>query len=423
MRRDAGAVSQPPDKRNPWAKYQQGSVRLPPAAVAPVAKPLELPEPELTATTPAPVAPTAADPGLTRPPMPLDVTRRPKPAPAKGDPALTRAPFARLTSASPQASASAPKRTKPNRPAAPAPGVDAADALAELPPGSTGNPFVSAELKEAAERARRSDVRRAMVKAAGGVLLGLIVLHVLLTRVIWRVPDPESLSRHVTQAMEAVLPLVSTERQPLRLGQVRAVLAEQADAHHLRYIAEITLRLSQPLYVPAHTNGTSQYRLHQESLQSARADELRLRLFPEGEGPPVPEMPLLIQVSHREEEPVVVRVPFTAERTAWTWRLQPPRLDLRSVDRTLAGEILAHYAGSPHLVFGNENLDEVQARTQAAKAYIVRVQQAIQRVASAGAVAEPATPQSDPPNSPAKDAKEAAEKPASEPAAAPPKGP
>ena len=385
---------------------------LPPAAPNAASGPANPPDQPVS----APVV-ESADPGLTRPPMPLDVTRRPR-AP-KPDPSLTPAPFAKLTPASPKRATAKVGGATAGRATPATPRANETLEAGDLPEGSTGNPFLSGELKEAAERERRRAVRTGLLKAAGGIALGLVVLHFLLTRVIWRFPEPDVLSRHVTQAMEAVLPLVSTSRQPLRAGEARAVLAERDDAHHLRYIAEITLRLSEPFYVPAHTNGTGPYRLHQESLQSARADELRLRLFPEGDGPPVPEMPLLIQVSHRVDEPVVVRIPFTAERTAWTWRLQPPRLDLRNVDRNLAGDGIGHYAGSPHLVFGNESLNEVEALTQAARAYIIRVQQAIQRVAAAGAVQEPAAPKADP----AKKPDDPAEKQPADPAASAPKGP
>jgi hypothetical protein len=177
----------------------------------------------------------------------------------------------------------------------------------------------------------------------------------------------------------------------------------------MRYVAEVTLRLRQPLYAPANTNGTDAYRRLQESLQTAQADELKFQLFAAGSGPKAPELPLLLQLSHRAGEAFVVRVPFDATRTGWTWRIDPPQLGLRSIDTPFTGYALARYGGSPYLVFGtSESRTDIRQREKLARDYIVAVAKEVQKHANVEAVADAA------PEAPAVELPQIAEAPAIE---------
>ena len=76
---------------------------------------------------------------------------------------------------------------------------------------------------------------------------------------------------------------------------------------------------------------------------------------------------------------IVVRVRFEARRFTWAWRLEPPGLALRSVNRTLAGDSLERYEASPYLVFGAPGtMVEIRQRMKKARDYIVSVAKEVQ---------------------------------------------
>ena len=256
-------------------------------------------------------------------------------------------------------------------------------------PGCTAAPFITAMQREAVARElkRRSMIRFGRVLAIAAVLA--VLLHVTMTRFVWATPSETALQAHVRRLPDAVLPLFSSARQPLQADSVVITQADQIDAKNFRYVASVTLRLRKPLYIPAVTNGTVQYRRLQQALLTARDQELRFNLFNAADAPEAPTLPLLLQQSHRAGETIVVRVPFTARRFGWSWRIDAAQLALNLANRALEGDSLERYAGMPHLIFGSPaTLADVRQRVKLANNYLLAVAKTVQRQAEVVAVAE-----------------------------------
>lgn len=190
-----------------------------------------------------------------------------------------------------------------------------------------------------------------------------------------------------------VIPLYSSARQPLQADGVTFEETDHVDSQRIRYAAEIKLTLRKPLYIPAVTNGTDAYRQLQERLQAARQRDLKFNIFLPGQGPPVPALPLLIQVSHHEGETIVARVPFEARRRGWRWRLLPPLVALRSANHPLIGDSLEHFASAPYLVFGDPNSRaEIRVLMKQATDYMYSVAKEVQKRSEVQAMVETPKP-------------------------------
>ena len=256
-------------------------------------------------------------------------------------------------------------------------------------PGSTAAPFITAMQKEAVARELK---RRAKVRHAKQVLVAIaafVVLQFALARLVFNVPSEAALREHVANLPEDLLPFYSSLRQPLQTDGVVIAQSDQIDSNHYRFVASITLRLRKPLYVAAATNGTVQYRRLQDALISAREQDLRFNLFSQADALETPVLPLLLQQSHQAGEAIVVRVPFTARRFGWQWRLDPVQIGLRSVNRALEGDSLDRYDDIPYLIYGvPSTLGDIRLRTKQANQYVLEVTKAIQRRANVQAVAD-----------------------------------
>lgn len=260
-------------------------------------------------------------------------------------------------------------------------------------PVVTNAPFVTAMQRQEDTQARKREGRVRLLKLSGIFLLAAVALHFTVTRVLYRTPDPAALEAHVQTLPEDVLPSYSTNRQSLQPGAIVYTETDRISANRIRYAAEVTLRLRKPLYVPASTNGTAAYRQLQESLQLARQRDIKFSLFPPGEGPPHPSLPLLLQVSHRVGEAIVVRLPFEARRYGWQWRLLPAQIPLRSVSGSFIGDSIEYYAETPYLIYGQSGtLAEVRLLLRQARAYIVAVAQEVQKHADVEAVPDTPAP-------------------------------
>ena len=256
-------------------------------------------------------------------------------------------------------------------------------------PGCTAAPFITAMQKEAVARELKRRARFRLARLAAVAAVGLVMLHATITRFVYRAPTVDALQAHITHLPESVLPHFSTTLQPLQADGVVLTQVDQIDAEHFRYVASVTLRLRKPLYVPAVTNGTATYRRLQQALETARDQELRFNLFSSTEAPEVPMLPLLLQQSHRPGEAIVVRVPFTARRFGWQWRIEAPQLALMTANRTFDGDTLDRYAELPHLVFGSPaTLADIRQRTKLANNYVIAVAKRVQRHADVEAVAD-----------------------------------
>lgn len=293
------------------------------------------------------------------------------------------------------ASAYAPTSTGPDmtraggRVVRPVVSDELAQALAKLaaecaPPPITTAPFVSVAQRERVMKAtrRRQKLRIVALAALAGSVL--MAAHVSVTRFVFREPAASALQAHAHIVAKTVLPIYSSDVQPLGVAGFTTVLRDRANSGELRFFAEITLRLREPLYTPANTNGTVAYRQLQTSLHLARTQDIKHRLFDLGEGPTPPELPPLVEVAHRPGDVMVVRVPFSAKRVGWTWRLLPPQLAYRTASSGFVGIAASHYARTPHLVFGFAgSTATIRALTKAARDYIVAVNKQLQLKANA----------------------------------------
>lgn len=257
--------------------------------------------------------------------------------------------------------------------------------LAEERPPVKAVPFIAVMRREAAARDQRKALRIRWTRRVGFGVVALATLHVALTSFINPAPSDATLRAYVEALGPAILTLQSTPSQPLSLLSTSVRHSDRPASNRIRYCAEITLVLAQPLYAPAASNGTVAYRQLQQSLQSARETNLRMKLISD-DGPQPPEMPLLIQTVHRAGERVTVRVPFEAERFGWRWRLGAPQVTGRTADRSFDGWTMERFASVPHILFGAPgSLAETRSRAECARAYIVAIANEVQKRADAAA--------------------------------------
>ena len=245
--------------------------------------------------------------------------------------------------------------------------------------GTTAAPFLTAMHREAALIEARRIMRIKVLKAGLWLTAVLIVLPLLARFAFNREPSDEALEAIAQKTTVQLLALLSNAALPLRGDAAICELRDRIDLTHLRYEVQATLRLREDLVVPAQTNGTQAYRQLQASVREAQQLDLKLHLFSAADGRRAPELPRLLQISRHAGDPVVVRVPFRAERFGWSWRFTPPQLGLRLVNDTLEGDTIERYAGSPYLVFGPpERFAEVRELMTAARDYILAVKKEAQ---------------------------------------------
>lgn len=261
-----------------------------------------------------------------------------------------------------------------NKPAAPV-SKELAEAIAAVTaavPGSTAAPFITAMQKEAIARELKRQRRRRLLRLGGWIVAMVLAVPVFVTFVINAEPAARALERHEARVAGEVLALHSSPLNPLMTSATVLKPPVRVGFGHLRYEIVVTMRLRVPLYTVAHTNGTEAYRQIQRSLEEAKARVSKLRLFkPPVRAPELPDMPLLLQLAHRMGEPVVVTVPFDARRFGWKWRLDPPEVAGRAVNRGFDGLPIEHYAGARTLVFGSpESLVEVRRLVKLARDYV-----------------------------------------------------
>jgi len=408
-----------PEKKHPWAKFRaKQGVELPRVGTPTLRPRATPPEPALptAATKPPPVEPVVTPPpALAATPEP---TAKPEPAakPKAVAKKMPRAPVAKgavkrtprpvveqseltpLAKSSPPETAATQPTDKPGARQDSPVSDDLASALASLakeyaPVAAGSTPFVSVKDKEAEVRALRRLAMRKLGKIACGIVGGLVISYFLIGFIFYRRPSADELQAAVNETAQAVLLLETNELRPLAIESAEPVLRDVIDSRHVRYYAEITLRLRQSLYAPIQSNGTVVYDMLRESLRWAENQELKFNFFSFGNGPKPPVLPRLIQLVHRVGEPMVVRVPIETERFGWRWRLKPGSLANRTANRTFEGEIIDAFDDVPYLVFGlPSTMPDIRARTKAAQEFITAVAREIQKHADVEAVAPPPEP-------------------------------
>ncbi len=256
-------------------------------------------------------------------------------------------------------------------------------------PSVSSAPFYTAQQRTVALQQNRRRRQLKFARIAACLVFGFVVLHLAITRILLRTPADHQLEARAQAVATGVLPFYSTASVPLHVDGATVELQDRVDGTHLRFLVRVTLRLRQPLFAPANSNGTAAYRTAQHSLESARLLEKKLA------GQPVtlplpPEMPPLLQLVHRAGEPVVVTVPLDAERFGWSWRFRPVRWENRRGELAFTGSSRDRFAASPHLIFNAPGVPAlVREKTKAARNYIIAVMQAVRKIAEVEAAVEP----------------------------------
>jgi hypothetical protein len=234
-----------------------------------------------------------------------------------------------------------------------------------------------AAVQQAAEEAKKARTREALrtwrfVALAVAAVAALIFFSELAAATTNALPPAARLQARSAEIAEQVRRLYDSPRQPLALEGVKPVLFAQEGSRRATYDVVVTLRLRVPLYAPANSNGAQTYLQLQRSLADARARVLRHGL--DQDNPALRtavEMPLLLAVTHKAGEPLVIKVPLEAERSGWTWKFGPPRLDQRNVSRQLTGNMIRHYQPAPFLVFGTPaGREQMRQKITEARRYI-----------------------------------------------------
>jgi hypothetical protein len=220
-------------------------------------------------------------------------------------------------------------------------------ALAEMAKAAAASAPAPARVEPSAGR----ELRRLLFWTLGGLgaaIVGFEAMRFLFTDA----PSAAQLARAAQEAARLVLAEQRTPATPWRLESARAepVWREGAGTRH--YDAVVTLRLEAALYAPSTSNGTESYRQLQRSLADARVAARRHGLdvaVPALQE--VPELPVLLDVTRREGDRLVVRVPFSAHRGLWHWETAEPALIFARTNHKAEGRALAAWEERGYLRF------------------------------------------------------------------------
>jgi hypothetical protein len=230
-----------------------------------------------------------------------------------------------------------------------------------------------------AEPSAGRELRRLFGWTLGG-LAGAIVGFEAARFLFSDAPSAAQLDATGQEAAQRVLAQRRAPATPWRLDHARAepVWREGGGTRH--YDAVVTLRLEAALYAPAVSNGTESYRLLQRSLADARVAARRHGLdvsVTALQG--VPELPELLDVTAKEGDKLVVRVPFTARRGLWRWENGPPELIHARANRRIEGQALAAWGRAPYLRFDTAaERAAMRERMKQARDFVLRTNRELQ---------------------------------------------
>jgi hypothetical protein len=243
--------------------------------------------------------------------------------------------------------------------------------------------FTAADLERVrreTEARRWSDLLRTL-RAVGLAGLALMLAGLgfeLAQRLFNPGPSDAQLARAGAALGAQFLADYSTEAQPLAFATAEPRLAARDGATRAQFDFTITLRLREPLYAPADSNGAQAYLDLQRSVAEAQRRLVAARLFhrhPEL-GAPV-TLPALLARTHREGERLTIRVPVAARRQLFGWKLEPDFAAAQVVTPGFVGEVLARQP-SPHLIFNHADTRAQLRQLQAeARAYVLAVQRVL----------------------------------------------
>lgn len=242
--------------------------------------------------------------------------------------------------------------------------------------------FTSEQLAraQAETEARRWRDPLHVLRALGALVLalGLLALgYEFAQRTLNGAPSEAAIAAAGAEIGAQLLRQPAAQAVPLAYGGVAAKLRAPPDAARRDYEFSVTLRLREPLYAPADSNGAQAYLDLQRSVTDAHAQFVAARLHaahPELATPVA--LPPLLAIAHRAGERHVVRVPVTATRGWFGWELKPDFGKVR-VAPAFVGDGLARWP-VPHLIFGRpESRETMRALQQDARAYVLAVQRAL----------------------------------------------
>lgn len=243
--------------------------------------------------------------------------------------------------------------------------------------------FTAADL----ERVRRETEARRWVDALHtlrviGYSIAVVALAVLgfelAQRLFNRLPSDARLAGAGAALGAQFLVTYSTEAHPLVFAQSEPQLRGEPGSARATYEFTITLRLREPLYAPADSNGAQAYLALQRSVADAHARFVAARLFGTFPALATPvELPLLLAVTHRAGERLTIAVPVAATRRLFGWKLEPDFAAARVLTPRFTGEGRAHFP-APNLVFNRADTRETLRQLQAeARAYVLAVQEVL----------------------------------------------
>lgn len=250
------------------------------------------------------------------------------------------------------------------------PAAAAAKPAAPVPKSIWDEPPPEVELVNArrlAEIAAEIEERRRRDRIAFWRLLGtgtVAVMAVILLVEAWQFfgndrPAPERLEAIAAETAGLVMTRLASSSQPLALERVEAELVHSASSRRSDYEVLVTVRLRENLFGPAESNGAQPYLQLQRSVREAGDRMRQQRLFLERPDlAAAVELPLLLAPTHRAGERLVVRVPLSAERVGWRWRLQAQPERMRPQGPLFHGRVLADHGNEARLIFGSPEARE-----------------------------------------------------------------
>lgn len=234
--------------------------------------------------------------------------------------------------------------------------------------------FLSPQQREELNSRARRRARWSLLRTAVIALAALVTLHFIAGYTLLREPSASSLDQVARALAPEILRLYSSADQPLEIFDVQAKIQAHPQTDEVSCVAEVTLRLREPLFAPAESNGTDLYRSHAAAIALAEAEAARRGLYTHGNAPVPPLLPKVLRTAHRTGETLTVEIPFNAQRFGWSWRYSPAAIERRSVSRTFAGAALAQHGSGPVLLLDSPGAQAgIRELTRAAKDYLEKI--------------------------------------------------
>lgn len=243
--------------------------------------------------------------------------------------------------------------------------------------------LTSADLEQqrrAVEAGRTRETWRAfrVVFVVAGLVVLLALGYTFSQRVLNRLPTDGLLDSVGRQVSAELLRRYGSELRPLEIAGTQVQLVPPEADGRARYELVVTLRLRQPLYGPATSNGAQAYLDLQRAVADAQARLVAARRYeahPELATPPT--LPPLLTLTHRAGERREFVVPLECTQRPWSWKVVP-RFDLETERTTpFTGQVMA-YQPARFLDFAStDGRAQMRKLQQDARDYVLAVQRAI----------------------------------------------